>query len=79
MERNQTNVREHDIVQLSPHTCQNNMFAACLMVVTEVYGWGVQGYVQGLGANGERGGAAYYRAQWFEIEQTGGQAVWIPN
>jgi hypothetical protein len=64
------------IVQIGPNTV-NQAFAFCLMVVHEVKPWGVQGYVQGLGADRETiGGRYYYRASWEEIEATGGQIVW---
>jgi len=65
-----------DIVQLSPELCKNPMFGGCMMVVTEPKSWGAQGYVQALGKNGQRGGQAYYRAGWAEMEKTGGVAVW---
>lgn len=70
---------EGTVVQLSPTETKNKMFAACLMVVTEVKSWGVQGYVQGLGGNGEPGGKAYYRAEWgtFERILPNGNAPWI--
>ena len=51
-----------DIVQLDPVTTTNPMFRGCMMVVTEVKGWGVQGYVQALGKDETIGGQAYYRA-----------------
>lgn len=67
-----------DIVQLDPEKTENRMFAACLMVVSELKPWGVQGYVQGLGEGGEPGGQAYYRAQWGTFEPcVGGKAVWL--
>ena len=67
-----------EIIQLNPETTRNKMFAGCLMIVTEVKGdWGCQGYVQGLGVNGEPCGPAYYRAKWEEMEPTGGQAPWV--
>ena len=47
------------------------MFAGCIMVITELKAWGVQGYVQALGENGKPGGQAYYRAKWDEIELVG--------
>lgn len=68
-----------DIVQLHPEKCRNPMFAACLMVVTELKSWGAQGYVQGLGENGKQVGQAYYRATWEEMERTGGKAPWVAN
>jgi hypothetical protein len=72
------NVEVGDIVQLDPEKTENRMFAACLMVVSEVKSWGVQGYVQGLGEKGEPGGQAYYRAAWGTFEWcVDGRAVWV--
>lgn len=68
-----------DIVQLSPRDTANPMFAGCLMVVTELKTWGVQGYVTALGENGKPGGQAYYRATFGTFERTGGKAEWIIN
>lgn len=68
------------IVQLNPTYTRNLAFAACLMIVTEIKTWGVQGFVQALDeTRAAVGGQAYYRAHWDEIEDTGGQAVWIPK
>jgi hypothetical protein len=64
------------IVQLGAAPA-NLAFAYCLMVVTELKLWGVQGYVQALGTREEAGGQAYYGATWDEIEPTGGKAVWV--
>ena len=52
-----------EVVQLDPEKTGNPMFRACLMVVSEVKPWGVQGYVQSLGEKGEVGNQAYYRAE----------------
>lgn len=60
-----------DLVQLNPETVKNKMFAACIMVVTEVKSWGAQGHVQSLGENGQPGGQAYYRAKFDEMELVG--------
>lgn len=70
-------VQPGDIVQLDPEKTKNKAFAACLMIVTEVKSWGVQGYVQALGTAGEIGGQAYYRAEFGTFEVTGGRAPWI--
>lgn len=59
------------LVQLNPETVGNPMFAGCIMVITELKEFGVQGYVQALGENGKHGGQAYYRAKWDEIELVG--------
>ena len=66
-----------DIMQLSPEACRNLAFAGCMFVVTEPKGFGAQGYVQGLGTRLEQVGQAYYRANWDEMEPTGGKAVWV--
>lgn len=66
-----------DVVQLDPVLTENAAFAGCLMVVTELKPWGVQGYVQALGDTREApGGQAYYRAKWGTFEETGGRVVW---
>lgn len=65
-----------DIVQLTPDA-SNRAFAFCLMVVTEVKGFGAQGYVQVLGEAADApGGQAYYRANWDEMTHTGGRVRW---
>lgn len=71
-------LRVNDIVQLGP-TVGNKAFAFSMMVVTELKSFGAQGYVQALGDTRDGpGGQAYYRANWDEMEPTGGKAVWIP-
>lgn len=70
-------IKVGEIVQLSPENTKNEMFKACMMVVTEVKPWGVQGYVQSLGEKQQMGGAAYYRAEHGTFERTGGMAVWV--
>jgi hypothetical protein len=69
-------LKEGDLVQLNPETCRNRMFSACIMTVTEPKAWGAQGYVQGLGQDGEPGGMYFYRANWEEMELVG-HAEWI--
>ncbi len=73
---NQQNLIPGQLVQLNPETVKNKMFAACIMVVTEPKSFGAQGYVQGLGENGEPGGQAYYRSTWEEMEIVG-VAEWV--
>jgi hypothetical protein len=58
------------IVQVDP---SKDMFAGCMVVVTEVKSWGVQGYVQNAGEAGQ----AYIRLSTGDFENTGGMAVWI--
>ena len=59
-----------DIVQVNP---EYEMFGACMVVVTEVKDWGIQGYVQSAGVEGQQ----YIRLKFGEIEATGGSAVWV--
>lgn len=68
-------VHEGDVVQLGPDT-ENPMFKFCMLTVTEVKDWGVQGFVQALGAEGKPGGQAYYRAKTGTFEYVG-QAQWV--
>jgi hypothetical protein len=63
-----------DVVQLCPGF-KNPMFACCMVTVSELKPWGIQGYVQALGENGEMGGQAYIRATWSDIEFVG-RTVW---
>ncbi len=65
-----------DLVQLDPFECRNPMFGGCVMVVTEPKEWDAQGYVQALGQDGKRGGQAYYRAKFEEMEFVG-RAEWM--
>lgn len=71
-----SNLNVGDLVQLNPTTTRNPMFAGCIMVVTKPKSWGAQGYVQGLGDNGNPGGQAYYRAHHDEMERVG-MAYWV--
>jgi len=69
-------IKKGDLVQLNPETVGNKMFTACIMVITEPKPWGAQGYVQAFGVEGGRGGQAYYRAKWEEMELVG-HAEWV--
>ncbi len=65
------------LVQLNPELVGNKAFAGCIMVVTDTYEWGAQGYVQALGETRDHpGGQAYIRVQWPEMELVG-EAEWI--
>lgn len=63
-------IREGDIVQVNPDV---ETFGGCMVVVTEIKSWGVQGYVQSAGVPGQQ----YIRCKFADIESTGGMAVWI--
>lgn len=63
------------IVQVRPdvtHGREGQWFQACLVVVTEVKSWGVQGYVQNAGQPGQ----AFIRLTPDQFEDTGGKVVW---
>ena len=59
-----------EIVQIVP---DKEMFGACMVTVTEVKSWGIQGYVQSAGVSGQQ----YVRIRTEDFERTGGKAVWI--
>jgi hypothetical protein len=63
-------VEVHDIVQVDPNL---EAFGGCMVVVTEVKIWGIQGYVQSAGV----GGQAYIRLRTEQFEPTGGKAIWV--
>ena len=63
-------VEVHDIVQVEPHL---EMFGGCLVVVTELKEFGIQGYVQSAGIQGQQ----YIRLKTDQFEPTGGKAVWV--
>ena len=70
-----SNLKVGDVVQISPEHDGNPAFAACMLTVSEVKTWGVQGYVQALGTREAMGGQAYYRVKFAEIEYVG-KSVW---
>ena len=61
-----------DIVQINPE--HDEIFAACIMVVTEPKPWGAQGYVTIPHAEGSA--RAYYRCKYENMELVG-KAEWI--
>jgi hypothetical protein len=63
-------VEVNDIVQVDPNF---EVFGGCMVVVTEVKGWGIQGYVQSAGVEGQ----AYIRLKTEQFESTGGKAIWV--
>jgi hypothetical protein len=58
-----------DIVQVDP---SKEVFGGCMVVVTEVKSWGIQGYVQSAGVEGQQ----YIRLNFDDFEITGGKAIW---
>lgn len=67
-----------DLVQLDPVNCRNRMLASMIMVVTDLRPWGVMGYVQMPGKDGEPGGLAFYRARFDECRWVG-KCVWMSS
>lgn len=63
-------IEVNDIVQVDPAV---ETFGGCMVVVTEVKSWGIQGYVQSAGVSGQQ----YIRLAFDKIDQTGGKAQWI--
>jgi len=63
-------IQVNDIVQVKP---DREAFGACMVVVTEVKSWGIQGYVQSAGVDGQQ----YIRLKSGDFEPTGGKAVWV--
>ena len=59
-----------EIVQVNPSV---ETFGGCLVVVTEVKSWGIQGYVQSAGVNGQQ----YVRLKKSDFAVTGGNVEWI--
>ena len=59
-----------DIVQVTPN---KEVFGACMVVVTELKSWGIQGYVQSAGVPGQQ----FIRLRFEDFERTGGKAVWV--
>ena len=58
-----------DIVQVDP---SKEVFGGTMVVVTEVKSWGIQGYVQSAGVEGQQ----YIRLNFDDFEITGGKAIW---
>ena len=63
-------IEVNDIVQVDPLF---ETFGGCMVVVTEVKDWGIQGYVQSAGVEGLQ----YIRLKTEMFETTGGKAVWV--
>jgi hypothetical protein len=75
-------VNEGDIVQIRPDYEINTAFAGCLVIVSAVMSWGVQGYVLNAGVIASDQGVvtinqreAWIRLAWDQIEPTGGRVV----
>ncbi len=62
-------IRIGEIVQIRP---DKEFFGACMVTVTEIKSFGIQGYVQSAGVPGQQ----YVRLNHEDFERTGGMAVW---
>ncbi len=60
----------HDIVQAIPGVTH---WGPCLVVVSEIKTWGIQGYTS-IPMQGD----AYIRLKFGEFEHTGGRAAYVP-
>ncbi len=65
------NWQVNDVVQIDP--AHDEKFAGCFLLVTELAGWGVQGFVQIPGS-----GRAHYRLPW-EGGELVGKAAFVPR
>jgi len=65
----QPDLKKGMIVQIDPE--HDNMFGGCLLIVTEVKSWGVQGYVDVPGK-----GQAYYRVGHGKFTYAG-EVAWM--
>lgn len=63
-------VAQFGVVQVNPDV---DTFGGCMVVVTEIKSWGIQGYVQSAGVPGQQ----YIRLEWDKFENTGGTAIWV--
>ena len=66
-------IEKGDVVQVDPES--DGRFAACLMIVTEVKNWGLQGYITVPGTVGGSG-TAYYRVNHDNYAKVG-PAKWL--
>jgi hypothetical protein len=68
-------VRENDIIQI---TDPENKWFPCLLVVSEVKSWGIQGYITIPNNTEEPNGTAYYRIENGKFEVVG-RAVMVTS
>lgn len=70
MSESKRDVAVGDIVQAVP----GDNWGACLVIVTELKPWGIQGFTP----MPPDGAQAYIRLAWDRFEATGGKAVFLP-
>ena len=67
-------LKPNDVVQINP-AHENQLFRGCFMQVTEVYAWGVQGFICIPESKQQEPGHAYFRCNNKDFEYIG-PAVW---
>ena len=70
-------IKVGSVVQLNEHASSECM-VGCLMIVTEVGAWGVQGFVSVMQSMDKPAPRAYFRPKWDAIEYVG-TAVLMPD
>lgn len=73
MNKDDFDIQPGDIVQIDPES--DSCFGGCLVIVTEVKSWGIQGFARVPG-EGDNGGNSYIRKKWEEFEYCG-KAQWL--
>lgn len=74
-------LKRGDIVQVNPESQlgeKNGFFAACLVVVDEIKGFGIQGFVMVPDTRGALPKRAFCRFNWADIELVG-HCEWTPK
>jgi len=66
-------IKVGDVMQIDP--AHDEVFGGCLLIVTEVKSWGVQGYVDIPAPKDERG-LAFYRCKYENCALVG-PAMWV--
>jgi hypothetical protein len=72
---NKRELQKGDIVQIGP--IENGFFTGCLMMVTESFSWGAQGFVAVPGERGTIPNRAYTRVKFEDMEYVG-KASFVP-
>lgn len=64
-------LKKFDIVQVKPEA---ENWTSCLVVVTDVFDWGIMGYT----SMPPKGGMAYIRIKWADLEGYCGTVLCVP-
>ena len=63
-----------NIIQI---TDPSDKWYSCLIIISEVKSWGIQGYITIPRNDGEPLGQAYYRLKWGQFERVGNVEIFI--